>query len=208
LGQPGLSHLIDLFGFFVLGGEWRGDPDPDDAWLLDESMSGPSIAGGVSHDQDGGTDRVRQCGAADLKRTGRSDRNPCPLRKQHDPDIVGDALPAFADERSQRSPTISAVDGDRLQQAERPAEERYVQQLAFDQCCLGCEQRLNEECLPGALVLHEDDARVLWNVLETLDFVTDAAAHAQPCQHESRPDADDELKPGPERDQPRDQDRQ
>src|SRR5690606_8845949 len=90
------------------------------------------------------------------------------------PEALTQPLTADTVELLQRAAGLAAIDGDGFHQGKRPAEEGHVQQLLLDQLGLGCEYQLQEEGFPGALVVGEDYAGPVRDVLQSGNPVVDA----------------------------------
>ncbi|MNN30482.1 hypothetical protein D3C81_1441320 [compost metagenome] len=99
----------------------------------------------------------------------------------------------------------AAVDGDRLEERQCPAEERYTQQLALEYLAERLEVAGKEEGFPGALVVGKDYAGTLRDVLHAAHFV--AYVHYHPSQPDgyAAPPFGNEAIAQPERQERRDE---
>src|SRR5690606_15483915 len=92
---------------------------------------------------------------------------------QH-PGALLEAFVALLGQLLERRLGVAAVDGDGLEQRHAPAEERHVQQFALDHLAERFEIGGEEEGFPGALVVGEDHAGALGDVLHAAHFIADA----------------------------------
>src|SRR5690606_8102659 len=84
---------------------------------------------------------------------------------------------------------IVAVDGDRLEGRERPAEAGDEQQFALDHLAQRLEQAGKKEGFPGALVFGQDDTGLGRDVLQPVDPIVDARHYLREPDRQSAPTA-------------------
>src|SRR5690606_28807617 len=98
----------------------------------EKAAPAPAAAGIVRdrHDQRPGP--LRQHGAANVIAATLTGRYPRAFRKDHHPAAVLQTLGALPAELADGRGDAAAIDGDRLENGKRPAEERYPEQFALE----------------------------------------------------------------------------
>src|SRR5690606_31141910 len=86
-----------------------------------------------------------------------------------------------------------AVDRNRPQQREAPAEERNPQQFPLQYPDLNRKYFLEHERFPRRLMLAENDGVALRNVFPALDLIIEAATDLEPPQRHAGPLTDDPI---------------
>ncbi|MCY1176458.1 hypothetical protein D9M73_167310 [compost metagenome] len=126
----------------------------------------------------------RQSGTAAREFADLAKRHAGAFRKDQYPDVLFKQLVALAGDLLQGGLGVVAIDGDRPQHGHGPAEERHVQQFTLEHLAQGREIGGKEKGFPGALVVGEDHAGLLGDVLSPGDLDLDVEKH--PYQHQRK----------------------
>jgi len=174
----------------------RADHDADRARLLEEPAP-PPVEPGVVRDRHDQPARLgREHRAADAVLLGLAGRDARALREHQHPAALLEPLAALRHDLLDRVMAGAAVDGDRLHQARRPADERDPQDLALEDPRLRREDHHLRDRFPRRGVLPQRQVRAGRDVLEALDRVAEAADPARGAELCARPVARDGVAAG------------
>ena len=152
--------------------------------IFNERVAGPDMSRVVRDRHDRRARGDRKARAAGLVLALLAHRRARAFREHDDPRAFGHTRLALARNGRERVFAFLAVDMNHLQHAQRPAEERHVQQFALEHVAHRARhQRGKRERFPSRLVLREQHGRAVGQVLHALDAVANAV---EPARDEHR----------------------
>lgn len=152
--------------------------------IFDERVAGPDTSRVVRDWHDGGVRGDRKARATGLVFALLARRRARALREHDDPRAFGHARLALARHGGERVFAFLTVDVNHLQHAQRPAEERHVEQFALEhEAQRTRHQRRKRHRFPCRLVLRKQYGWSVGQVLHALDAVANAV---EPARDEHR----------------------
>src|SRR5579875_37980 len=186
--DPALRLLVDLARLAPGALDRRADHDSDETRPLPQAPPRPEPTGVVRDGDDlpAGLDREQRAAyAVPARLAGRHTRA---LREDHDPIAFGEPLLALLNHLIHCGAAGAAVDGDCMQEADAPADDRYPGELALQHPDLAREDDVHRDRLPGGGVLPQRDVVAGRDVLAALDRVLESARPGERAQQDGRPE--------------------